>query len=406
MRIQQSKFRSLLLIAFGIGIISTASFCGIEGCRGLLGGVVIADYDQCVDGGFPVVASNPPRCIVDDETVFVRAPEFIKVSSPRPGDMIRDNVQIAGRAKALNNTVHYRIEGDGGIVSSGNIKSDSSEHGRWVDFSKTASFQNAQDSDELIVEVFSKTPEGIEIDNVSVNIRTTGSASNDESSSESTSSMTDEEHAQDLRSSLLKVGDLPPSVVLDVPFAAQAPFADWSPPFDEACEEASAIMVAHYLENDDLSKQAATNAIVEMTNWQADRGYAVDISIGQLADIVRSYYEYRPVTFDNDDVTIDSIKTLISKGHPVIIPAAGQELGNPYFRGAGPPYHMLVVTGYDGENFIVNDPGTRMGEDYKYEQQSLYDAIHDWNGAKDTVEQAPKAMMIFLPSQQPYPVNS
>jgi hypothetical protein len=40
-----------------------------------------------------------------------------------------------------------------------------------------------------------------------------------------------------------------------------------------------------------------------------------------------------------------------------------------------------VIRGYDeteGE-FITNDPGTRMGNGYRYKYEKLIAAVHDWN---------------------------
>ena len=77
------------------------------------------------------------------------------------------------------------------------------------------------------------------------------------------------------------------------------------------------------------------------------------------------------------------------------VPVAGRELGNPYFSGGGPWYHMLVITGYDGNRFITNDPGTKRGEDYKYSADVLIEAIHDWTGSKDTITSGAKTAVVI-----------
>lgn len=77
--------------------------------------------------------------------------------------------------------------------------------------------------------------------------------------------------------------------------------------------------------------------------------------------------------------SIDDIKDSIAKGDPVMIPAYGKALGNPYFRNDGPLFHMLVAKGYTATHVIVNDPGTRRGEDFLYENDVLWNAIGDWN---------------------------
>jgi hypothetical protein len=79
--------------------------------------------------------------------------------------------------------------------------------------------------------------------------------------------------------------------------------------------------------------------------------------------------------------TVDQLKSALDGGALIIIPAAGQQLGNPYFQQPGPKYHMLMIRGYtvDG-HAITNDPGTRRGEAYVYKWETLLNAVHDWNG--------------------------
>ncbi|HOX41873.1 MAG TPA: C39 family peptidase, partial [bacterium] len=79
--------------------------------------------------------------------------------------------------------------------------------------------------------------------------------------------------------------------------------------------------------------------------------------------------------------SIDQIKKELANNRPVIIPAAGKMLKNPNFRNGGPIYHMLVIIGYEGNEFITNDPGTRKGEGYRYDQNVIFDAVHDWDPA-------------------------
>jgi hypothetical protein len=93
------------------------------------------------------------------------------------------------------------------------------------------------------------------------------------------------------------------------------------------------------------------------------------------------------------DVTINSIKTEIAAGRPVIIPAAGKVLPNPNFKDGGPNYHMLVVKGYDANGFITNDPGTRLGENFRYTYDALINAIHDWDPTN--ILNGQKAFLVF-----------
>ncbi len=178
--------------------------------------------------------------------------------------------------------------------------------------------------------------------------------------------------------------EIPNNINLNVPFAVQAPKANWTMPYKEACEEATLIMVNGYLngvinyESDDLVKQ-----IDDLVNYQLEvYGEHRDLTILETAKIAQDYFKvnYRVL----DDLDIDKIKFELSQGNPVIIPAAGRLLGNPNFRGEGPLYHMLVIKGFQDNFFITNDPGTRNGADYLYQIDKLLAAIADWTGESPT----------------------
>ncbi len=186
---------------------------------------------------------------------------------------------------------------------------------------------------------------------------------------------------------------LPAKVELDVPFTVQAPEGNWDNPYQEACEEASVIMVDYFLRETTLMPEQANREILQIINWEEAHRYKYDVTVQELAEIVEKYYKYK--TRVSDDVTKASILYELSKGNPVIVPAAGRELGNPYFSGAGPWYHMLVITGYDRRNFITNDPGTKRGKGYTYDHDTLINAIHDWTGVKEETSNGPKRMLII-----------
>ncbi len=193
----------------------------------------------------------------------------------------------------------------------------------------------------------------------------------------------------------VSMADLPPKVVLDVPFTPQAPNANWDQPFDEACEEAAVIMVQYYLMGGSLNAEIATDAIIRLTDHNRELGYSADTTIHETALVAESYYDVEATVYAEDEVSIPNIKALLSTGHPVIIPAAGRRLGNPYYSGEGPPYHMLVIIGYEDGEFITNDPGTKRGAGYRYDQDLLVDVNHDWTGSKATIREGAKRMMIL-----------
>jgi hypothetical protein len=194
---------------------------------------------------------------------------------------------------------------------------------------------------------------------------------------------------------------LPDRVHLDVPFTPQSPYADWNPPFDEACEEVSLIMAEFALRGEDLPQARAAQEIRDLAAWVDDAGYAVDVTVAELAAIARERFGRKAIVYEGEDVNIENMQRLLAAGYPVIVPAAGQHIGNPYFSGDGPPYHMLALIGYEdggmlsGLEFITNEPGTRRGENYRYSADVIDKVIHDWNGSKETILSGKRAILVI-----------
>ena len=186
----------------------------------------------------------------------------------------------------------------------------------------------------------------------------------------------------------------PSGANLAVPFTSQAPHANWEMPYQEACEEASLLMVHAYISGAGaFTPDEADRQIKELVAWEMERfGYYEDTTAEETAAIARERFGYAksravPLT------SMAQVKAEIDKGNPVILPAAGKMLKNPYFSGDGPKYHMLVAKGYtkDGK-IIANDPGTRRGADFLYDEDLLFAAVHDWNGGD--VENGAKLMVV------------
>ena len=175
---------------------------------------------------------------------------------------------------------------------------------------------------------------------------------------------------------------LPSQKNLKVPFTSQAPLANWDHAHEEACEEASALMVDAFWHNRSLSDKTAIDAeLVTVENWEVEKfGYYEDTTAAETTTILKEYYKL-PKTTVKAITSWDDVKREIAAGRPVIVPTAGRDLHNPNFTGAGPAYHNIVIKGYlkDGR-LITNDPGTRKGADYIYSADVLWNAIHDWTG--------------------------
>ncbi len=168
------------------------------------------------------------------------------------------------------------------------------------------------------------------------------------------------------------------AINLAVPFSPQAPGGDWSEPYENACEETSAFLVHAFYAKIDVTPASADQAIQGAVVWENKTfGYYQDTTVLQTARMLREHFGYHRVDVVYD-IVLNDIKKQLQLGHPVIVPLAGRHVGNPYYRQPGPIYHMLVIKGITADNqFITNDVGTRHGENYIYDQHTLYNAIHD-----------------------------
>lgn len=175
---------------------------------------------------------------------------------------------------------------------------------------------------------------------------------------------------------------LPTQINLAIPFLSQAPKQNWEMPYQEACEEASMIMVDAYLngQTQAFTPEAGDRAILDLVSFETKHGLGADITAAEAGKVITSYFTKRKVRVIQNP-TVTQVRDYLAQSIPVIVPADGKALKNPNFRNGGPPYHMLVIKGYlpDGR-WITNDPGTRKGADYIYDREVLWSAISDWNG--------------------------
>jgi len=190
-------------------------------------------------------------------------------------------------------------------------------------------------------------------------------------------------------------------ILYAVPFTSQAPFAEWDDPiFQDACEEACFLMAVLWTKDTkEISPQQAQQQIIAISNYQEENyGSYVDTSTQDtLIRIINGYFNYQNATLKTN-VTLQNIIDELKKGNIIVAPANGQQLDNPYYTPPGPEYHNLLIIGYNPltEEFITNDPGTKRGEGYRYNQQILFDAIRDYpTGSHEEILNIEKNIIII-----------
>jgi hypothetical protein len=186
-----------------------------------------------------------------------------------------------------------------------------------------------------------------------------------------------------------------------VPFIVQAPFGNWSDQnFQNACEEASMVMAMGWVNGEKtISASEAQKRILEIIDFENQTfGYSTDTNAADIERIFREYFKHANVQA-KENITLEDIKAELQKGNVVIIPAFGQALYNPNFTQPGPVAHMLLIIGYDPltKQFITNDPGTRKGASYEYDEDVLFAAIWEYpSGASDPPMPAGKMMKAMI----------
>ena len=168
----------------------------------------------------------------------------------------------------------------------------------------------------------------------------------------------------------------------NVPFVSQAPFGDWKDPRQQdGCEEAAALIAVSWARKQELNSSIALEQIISMASYQTDNfdGFTDTSAQDTQERIIRGYLKH----FSSEVITVKVSQDLIyplSLGKLIIVPTNGRLLNNPNFTAGGPERHNLVIRGYDSikKEFITNDPGTRKGENYRYSEDVLFNAIRDY----------------------------
>lgn len=178
-----------------------------------------------------------------------------------------------------------------------------------------------------------------------------------------------------------------------VVFIPQAPLKEWSDKrFQDGCEEASVLMAIKWAkaEKTKVNLKTFREEIVKMSAWEEKtyKNYHDTSAADTAQRLLKEYskftkYEVKTISSSSELVTI------LEQGKIIIVPTNGQLLKNPNFTAPGPDRHMLVIKGYDykKKEFITNDPGTKKGENYRYKEAVLLNAIADYKtGQHDSLD--------------------
>lgn len=187
---------------------------------------------------------------------------------------------------------------------------------------------------------------------------------------------------------------IPASLILQVPFSPQAPTNNWSR--NEDCEEASITMANAFLggnTQDKLPSGAAQEAINNLKKWeQANLGYNANTGADATTKMAEGAFGLKIRQIPN--FTEENLKRALMDNHPILLPINAKLLGSPQYFDNGPTYHMVVIRGFKGRTFIVNDPGTNLGSGNEYSFDILKKAAADWNNTTKTIDTSRKIALV------------
>jgi hypothetical protein len=186
----------------------------------------------------------------------------------------------------------------------------------------------------------------------------------------------------------------PASLILAVPFSTQAPSGNWDR--NEDCEETSITMANAFLTGtteDKLPAGAAQNAINNLKTWEnANLGYNANTGVDATTKMAEGAFGLNISSVQN--FTEDDLKSALAHNHPILFPLNAKLLPNTHYVNGGPLYHMIVLRGYKGDTFIVNDPGTNGGDGNEYPFSVLQNASADWDNTTKTIDSNRKFALV------------
>ena len=182
---------------------------------------------------------------------------------------------------------------------------------------------------------------------------------------------------------------------LRVDFYSQSPFWKWWPVFEDTCEEASVLLALNYVRDDYMNKIQFRDELLKIVDWENKVFWDFkDTNVDETAQILENFYNFTDYEI-KENPSIEEMKTEISQWNIIIAPVYGIWL-NPNYGWIWPDYHFLVIKWYTDNSFISHDVGTARWENYIYNQETLYNRIHDYH--PENIELGEKKIIILKKS--------
>ena len=191
-------------------------------------------------------------------------------------------------------------------------------------------------------------------------------------------------------------------VNLNVPFIPEVADGRWLPPWSNACEEASIIMVEQsYLGVAPRNRTEEQNLMLPLFDWEVKEfGSHSDTDAARTARIINEFSSFEATVVTEPNLEV--IKAELAAGRPVFSFHYGYGLNNPLlrFRRGGSSYHVSVLVGYDEakKEFLMNDTGQPKGLDWRYTYATILSTLHDFDHKRHAAD-GPPVVLFTRPKQ-------
>lgn len=193
---------------------------------------------------------------------------------------------------------------------------------------------------------------------------------------------------------------LPDYHLIRTVFVPQAPQKDWNEPWQDACEEASMLILRYYQTQQSPPIEQIVSDLNQQFSYENDHNWPNSINLSQMASLLNQMYDIDATIELNP--TLGSIKQHLADDRLIIVPANGKTLfkENHHFKDGGPWYHNIVILGYDDkkQKFITHDVGTQFGPYYSYSYKIIMESMHDLppSGKIDEIDAGNKSILVMI----------
>lgn len=165
-----------------------------------------------------------------------------------------------------------------------------------------------------------------------------------------------------------------------IPFISQAPLGDWKSPWSDYAEEAILLMLQKRGES--LGSARSLSSELLSLDEQITQKFGANpiLTAQQTLETITDILGLEATL--TEELTESDLKAYLDQGNVLVLPVNGRTLESPHYTKPGPEHHMLLVTDYTEDGFLVQDPGTARGENFFFESKILLASIQDLDGGR------------------------